>query len=460
MKDNNGVRQMMMAVNALQRLLPGTSTGNTMQVNSWEDFGWPDELEFSWLYKMYRRNGIAAAIVEKPVDYCWSNDPAIWEGKETDSPENRKPTEFELTVSAIADRLGLFKKLKQADQKGRVGFYSGLLIRVAGTTEDEKNWSAPLGKIRADQIVQLIPVYSEQLKPSEFDTSPASMRFGQPTMYNYNGSSGIQQTQSAITDQSLIIHHSRVIVFTENQDSESIEGTPALSSAFNYLLVDDLIVGSGGQGFWKNSGNKVALTAKDTNQQAPTEEEANMIREQFDQFNEGLFKQLMLGGVDINQLKVDLNDPKPFSDIILQRVSAASRIPQNILNGTQTGVLAGDKDMSMFLQEMNSRCKNWCAHMVNAFVDWCIEHQALPAVRYSVKFPNLQADTDEQKLTLVGKMVDANQKHLAAQASAGITERMPLFTDEEIRMMAGYKALKHADALPVDDNIEDPEQPL
>ena len=439
------------------RGLPGTSTGNTMQTDTWSDFGWPDELAFDWLYKMYRRNSMASAIVEKPVEYCWSNNPVVWEGSLIDSPENREPTVFETEFSTLQDRLSLFKKLSQADQKGRVGFYSGLLIRVAGTTKSETDWQQPLGRIRADQIVQLIPVYSEQLKPSEFDSNTSSMRFGQPTAYNYNGSSGISQTQGAITDQSLTVHYTRVIVFTERPDSESIEGTPALSSAFNYLLVDDLIIGSGGQGFWKNSGNKVALTAKDANQAAPTPEEADQIREQFDQFNESLIKQLMLGGFDINQLKVDLNDPKPFADIILQRVSAATGIPQNILNGSQTGVLAGDKDMSMFLQKMNSRCRNWCVEMVNAFIDWCIEHGALPKVRYAVEFPNLQSDTVETKINLADKMVTANQKHLASQAAAGITERIPIFTDEEIRAVAGYQPLDASEAVNVEDQITEPD---
>jgi hypothetical protein len=433
-----------------------TNQGNTKQSQAWADFGWPDSLTFTDLYGLYRRNALAGAVVSKPVEFCWSQPPMVYEGKDTERSADKPATAFEIAFSDLSDRLSLFKKMRQADLKGRVGFYSAFLIRVAGSTEQERDWQQPLLRISADQILQLIPVYSEQLKVAEFDTNQQSMRFGQPLTYNYSATSGIQTTEQTQLATELTVHHSRVIVFTETPDSESIEGIPAMSKPYNYLLVDDLIVGAGGQGFWKNSGNKLTFSTKDINAQPPSADELEQMQQQLNEFDEGLFKQLIMGGFDVNQLQVALNDPKPFADIVVARVSACTGIPQNILNGTQTGVLAGDKDMMSFLQTMNSRCANWCAQMVEQFIDWCIEHGALPKVRYMVSFPDLAAANEETKLTLVNKMTTANKDHLAAQAAAGLTERRPLFTEDEIRAAGGRPPLK-IQPVEIEDDITDPE---
>lgn len=437
-------------------LAAATGQGNTKQDTAWQDFGWPDELDFLNLHKLYTRNALAKAVVTKPVEFCWSQPPQVIEGRDIDAAKDRAPTAFENAFNDLADRLSLYKKMRQADIKGRVGFYSALLIRVAAASEQDRQWDRPLGRVSAEQVIQLVPVYSQQLKVSEFDTNPESIRYGQPVMYSYNGAAGVEDSQQTKIQTQLTVHYSRVIVFTETPDSEAIEGIPALAPVYNYLLMDDLIVGAGGQGFWKNSGNKLAISAKGENAPPPSKEETEAMNSHLAEFDEGLFKQLVLGGFDVNQLQTSLNDPGPFEKMNLARVSAGTGIPQNILNGTQTGVLAGDKDMMSFLQTMNSRCANWCAQMIEQFVDWCQDHGALPRTRYLVQFPDLTSANEETKLTLAGKMTAANQQHLQAQAAAGIVDRTPLFTTDEIRAVAGFEPLE-IEPIEVDDIVDDPE---
>jgi hypothetical protein len=59
-------------------------------------------------------------------------------------------------------------------------------------------------------------------------------------------------------------------------------------------------------------------------------------------------------------------------------------------------------------------------------------------------------------MTLVNKMTTANKDHLAAQAAAGLMERRPLFTDDEIRAAAGMAPLK-IQPVEIEDDITDPE---
>lgn len=433
-------------------------TSNTKQAQAWYDFGWPETLEFCDYFQMFERSGVADCIVTKPPKVCWKSHPFIYEGKTADDAATRKaPTAFEKSAEELSDRLSLFEAMKQADEKGRVGFYSALIIQVAGSG-DEIVWDKPLGKIRPEQLVKLIPVYSEQLEVSTWDSNRASLRYGQPETYNYQ-ESAVGDNRDSIK-RTETIHHSRVIVFTEKPISESISGKPILKSSFNDLLMIELICGAGGQGFWKNAAGKLVFNIKDPQAAPVTDEEKTAMDEAIADFAEQLDKSLTVGGIDVTQLAAALDNPEPFYNMYISNIAAATGIPQNILKGSQTGVLAGDKDNEAFLSEMMSRRMNWCVSMVNKFVDWCIVHGVLPKVRYGVEFDDLLAASDEQKLTLADKMTTANDRHIGAQIKAGATEVMPLFSDEEIRLMAGYKAPVTIKVEQVEDEPDEPEDEM
>ena len=429
--------------------------GNTKQQQAWFDFGWPEQLSFDMLYNMFKRSGIAKCVVTTPPDICWKTHPIIWEGKSAEEAQKRKTrTAFENSVDELADRLSIYQLMRQADVKGRIGYYSAFIIQIAGQGE-EIDWSKPLGRIRPEQVVKVIPVYSEQLRPSTWDEDRTSIRYGQPLTYNY------QEAAVGSTDDSIkrseTIHHSRVIVFTENPESDSIRGIPELEGSFNDLLMIELICGSGGQGFWKNAANKLHFNITDP-QAAPVQEQEKADMEQsLEDFTTELDKFLLTSGIDVNKLEAVLADPDPFYQMYLSNIAASSRIPKNRLSGSQTGVLAGDKDEAAFLSEMMSRRQNWCTQMVNQWIDWCIAHGVLPKVRYVVEFDDLLSASDEQRFTLVDKMTQANDKHITAQVKIGATEISPLFSDEEMRLVAGYKGPVKQVVEQVEDEIVEPE---
>jgi uncharacterized protein len=410
-------------------------SGNQKQSQAWFDFGWPDQLSFDNFHKMYKRGGIARCVISTPPDVCWKSAPLVYEGKSSDDASKRDRTAFERAYDELSDRLSLVRNLHQADTKGRVGYYSALIIQIAGTG-DEIAWEKPIGRVRPDQVVKLIPVYSEQLKPSTWDENRSSIRYGMPLTYNYQ-ESAVGDTEDSI-QRTETIHHSRVIIFTEQPESESIRGLPQLESCFNDLLMIELICGAGGQGFWKNAAGKMMFSLSDKQAAPPSQEERQEMDEALREFAEQLDKSVYAGGIDVTQLQAALDNPDPFYQMYISNIAAASRIPKNRLSGSQTGVLAGDKDEAAFLSEMISRCNNWCVNMVNLFVDWCIDHGALPKVRYGVQFEDLLSASDESKLTLADKMTQANDRHISAQIKAGSQDVTPLFSNEEIRLMAGY----------------------
>lgn len=413
-----------------------SSSSNTKQTQAWYDFGWPAELCFDDLYKMYRRSSMGKCVVNAKPDICWMKKPTVFEGLEADTAaDSGSRTAFERTFDMLADNLSLFKQLRHADAKARVGYYSALIIQVSGSPE-QVSWDKKLDRVRPEQIIKLIPVYSEQLKPSTWEESQTSPRYGYPITYDYQ-ESAVGDSRSGVT-RAVTIHHSRVIVFTECPESDSIYGIPELEACFNDLLMLELICGAGGQGFWKNAAGKMVFNIADPSS-APSQTELEEMDESIAEFVSQLDKHQLTSGMDVTQLQAMLDNPEPFKSMYQENISASTGIPKNRLIGSQTGVLAGDKDDASFLSSMNSRNANWCASMVNQFIDWCIEHGALPRVKYTVEFDDLLSASDEQRFTLVDKMTSANDKHITSQVKLGASEISPLFTDEEMRLVAGYK---------------------
>ena len=133
---NTLVRAMHLAANSdnLRRDWANASgSSNTKQSQAWYDFGWPEQLDFNDYYKMYRRNPIARRVIVAKPEQCWSSAPQVQKGREI--TDGATWDEFD----ELADRLSLWKKLKEADTKQRVGRYGAVLIQIAGN-QAEADW--------------------------------------------------------------------------------------------------------------------------------------------------------------------------------------------------------------------------------------------------------------------------------------------------------------------------------
>lgn len=414
-----------------QYLQPLT-TANTKQRAAWADYGYPEQIDFPMLYQMHDRNGIAAAGNQIPPEICWRTNPMIYQGKE--APE--APSSWDNAVADVFDRTELFYALYCADDFQRVGRYGALLVQIAGSAE-QANWSTPLANIGLQNIVRFIPAYEGQLKPSKWDEDRSSPRYGLPLVYQYDEQAAPNDLDRTNPRQFVDVHWSRVLIFAEGAPVGSIYGVPANRKGFNDLLTMELIVGAGGQGFWRNAASKIHfdLDAEANITKDVIDAQKNMIRD----FVEGFDKQLVTGGMQSHMLQTNLTSPEHFFKIALQSYSASVRIPANRLVGSVTGVLAGDKDDKAFMEAMQSRRQNFCVRMVNQVVDWLVAHGVVPSVdRYTVEFDDLLAPSDDDKLGLAEKMARINQ----VNAAAG-----PIFSAEEIRMVSGYKG-------PAPDDIE------
>jgi hypothetical protein len=376
---------------------------DTKHTQAWADYGYKDSLEFNDHYQMYRRFGIAKAGIKTPVNQCWKTSPMILEGRKGEDENRDIDTSFEVEIADIFESKNIWRKLKLADEYQRVGHYGAFVVQIRGTQE-QADWSKPLSRIRADQIVKFIPLFEVQLEPVSWENDPASERYGQPVTYQFQESNLIDDNDQDQRLRNVTVHWSRVIIFAEGADSDSIYGVPANEGGFNDLVTMEKIIGAGGEGFWKNA--KMATVYTNTNKDAnpPGPDEIDAMDQAIQDFVDGLDQHLMTGSLDPKVLASSLADPKEHFLIALQSYSASIEVASKILVGAQEGRLAADGDAKATSSGFQSRREDWCSDMIKSVIDWLMSVGAVTRRKYYIDWDDLMAPSDKEKFELGEKL--------------------------------------------------------
>jgi hypothetical protein len=372
---------------------------DTKHPKAWEDYGYKVNLEFEDHYQMYRRFGIAKAGIKMPVNMCWRTFPKIMEGKEGDGDIRDESTPWEAAINSIFKSTKLMRKLKRVDEFQRVGHYGAFVIQIRGKG-DQPDWGKPLDKIRADQIVKFIPLYEVQLEPTQWDNDKKSDRYGEPVMYQFQES---RLNDSNTEDNRLrvvTVHYSRVIIFAEGADDESIYGVPANEAGFNDLITMEKIIGAGGEGFWKSAKMPTVYTNTSKDAPLPSADQIDEMDAAIKDFAEGVDKYLMTGGLDPKVLSSVMSDPKEPFTIALQSYSASIEVAGKLLVGSQEGKLASQEDARFTMSAMQSRREDFGTIMVQSCVDWMTVHGIINKSEYYVEWDDLLAPSDKDKFEL------------------------------------------------------------
>lgn len=400
--------------------------------NIFEDFGYPHQLDFDNFWNMYRRHGIAARIVNLPVEVCWMDIPEL-DGGQT----------FNSQFEELVKKLKLWKRLRGLDQRQRVGRYAGLFVRV----KDGKKPSQPIESLNGLNSVQsLTPIYEGQLEVTETEQDETDPRFGLPTMYTYNASgTGSRSTKNNV---SMVIHWSRIITAAEGADDGSIYGIPSFENCYNDLMDIRKICGAGGEGFYQNTRMAPVINTKE-GFSAPEGDVKTALEEQLDEWIGKWRKHFMSQGLELQFPDITLDRPKEFYDNSLNNCAAGSGIPAKFLIGQQTGKLAADEDSQHFLMTMNSRRENFLNDVIESVIDWFVEYNVIAEpTNLTIEWSDLLAKSDDEKLDLSEKMAAVNEKQFRAGG-------MAVFSEEEIREAGGYEP---EDLPEPDEGLDDDEQ--
>lgn len=407
--------------------------------NAWCSFGFPDNPQFEFYHNLYDRYALANAAVSRLNDNCFQTEPEVIQGL----PESRATaaTAWEKKFATLAKRIGLWEKFREADKRRLVGRYSGLILKV----RDSKRFNEELGRIGEAQLVGLIPAWEGQLTVTEWDTNELSEFYGEPKMYQF-----VEAPTGGSPGRNVEVHPSRVIILGDLRD-----GTNFLAPGLNSLINIFKITGSGAEGMVKVAARQLGINfEKDVDLDGLLRSAGpgyDSLQTLFDEvttgMNSGIDQTIVTKGATVNPLASAVPDPKNHFDINLQEYSASVDIPSKILVGNQAGSLASDQDQKY----MNKRCQGRRIHRLTPDIEYIIKRLTdcgvLKATESSVLWDDLTESSQDDRMTIVGKMADINAKMLAT----GDT----VFTEEEMREVGGYTP-KQQDIPLGEDMTDDP----
>lgn len=436
-----------MSYRRIDQMFPG-HFGALPKHNYRADFGYPENPGFYDFLAIYKRNGLARALVDKTIEKTWQDYPFVLE-KPRDDGVARKETQRERRIRKRFETLRVWQKLAEADRRSMVGAYSAVILRLG----DNKAFSEPVRFVPGGVmgLVDIIPVWEGQLEVQAWDNDQQSRTYSEPLMYQYN--------EAAVGDskqpRNFSVHPDRILIWSRDG---SLHGSSALEAGLNDAITAAKIIGAGGEGFWKNAKSSPVLEVeKDAKPEAmakmmgvPVTEVAERMGEQVEAWQRGFDEMLMIQGIQAKALGVTLPSPEHFFSIAAQSLAASRSMPVKILVGMQTGERASTEDAEEWAQTNMSRRNSETIPNILALIrrldDFGMLSPAGSDIDWSLAWTPLTEAKPAEKMSRAVQMVTANKASVEATS-----ERV--FTNAEIRAAAGdYEPLSEAEA-----KVEKPE---
>ena len=423
-------------INALARRihadLAGYFPNASPKHDHYHDYGWPEVLTFEkHLYPMYKRNSLANAAVEKSVMKVWEDNPFLLIGDQV-----HEETAAEKAVRLRFEAIQLWAKLAEADRRGQVGRYSALVFRFA----DNKYFHEPVDRVPGglDGLVDVIPAWEAQLRPSQWETDTKSENYGQPTMYEFRENAVDLDHQ----DQRLrmfSVHPDRVHIWSRFGD---VFGSSRLEAGFNDLLSYEKVSGAGGEGFWKNAKQAPVLNVdKDANLTqlaAMLGVEIGDIKDKLDEvvgdWQKGFDKLLMLQGIKHEAPGITLPQPAEFLEGPLSSFSASFGIAVKILIGSQSGERASQEDADEWARTCMARRNNIVKPNIMRMTRKFARVGVLPADDWHIHWSDLTEASAKEKAER-GKTMSETNRNMVGSGEP------PPYTSNEIREVSGYEPI-------------------
>ena len=436
---------------AREALLGWAGSLDAKRPRAWEQFGYPTEVTFAQLLTAYSRGGPGHGAVHRLLDRCWMHRPRI------KRPEADAESGWEEGVERILRPL--WRRLRDLDRRNMIGRYAGLIYRVA----DGRALSEPLG--RAQRLVDVVPVFEDQLRVQAWDSDQRSERFGQPTMWQYRMRPPHGADQQGAPDQWVDVHPSRVQIMAEGSaGGDFFDGVPLLRAGFNHLVDLEKVAGGSGESFLKNSARTPVFEFdKDSPVQqiatqdgtGATKSVRDVLTEQSQELNRNLDATIVLQGGKANTLQTQIADPTGAWTLAANLFAASVQIPFTVLFGQQTGRLASDEDKADFNARCVSRQENELTPMLEEFVSRMQAAGVIEGGEFEVEWKPLDAPGEKEKAGLLVQYTTAMKQAF----DAGIGE--PLFDANELRKVADFEE-REDDGMPgegeprIDDGQDDP----
>lgn len=358
----------------------GKSFGTSRDI--YEALGYTKNPVFADYYARYERQDVASRVIDAPVEATWKEAPTI---TEAEGPED---TEFEKQWKEIAEKRHIFHYLARADKVAGIGEYGVLLLGF----DDANNINSRDPVEKATELLYLRPYTQNNADISEWETDSSNERYGLPKIYKL-------QTSTAQKDgtKSIDAHWTRVIHLAEGLLENDVYGKPKLRPILNRLQDLDLVSGGSAEMFWRGAFPGMAFKlAEDATMES---QDKTALEDEIENYVHDLKRYMRIQGLDVQELNVQVADPKNHFDLLISLISAATGIPKRILTGSERGELASSQDEKNWASRIDERRKNYIGPMVlRVFIQRLIDVKVLPEPKtFTIEWSDLFAIGEKDK---------------------------------------------------------------
>lgn len=418
-----------------RRLLSKISQFLDGRRNIEEECGYPhtEEITAENYRDLYERNEIAAKVVNILPDECWQVFPRIFESEDMD-----EVTPFEEALEDIGKHLlgpgyfeddevnPLFQYLHRVDRLSGIGSYGALFLGV----DDGKQLSEALdldenvevGSEASVELLFLRALDECSCSISGLVADPEDPRFGQPEYYdvslmdpgNYRSSRG-----TTITGDRARVHWTRIIHIADNLMSNEILGQPRMRVVYNRLYDLHKLYGGSAEMYWKGAfpGMALQVDPRVAYQQNVREEiifEVERIKQQLENYDNSLSRNLLLPGMVANMLSPTVVDPSPQIERMIEAICIEKDIPKRIFMGSERGELSSSQDVRTWYGKVRGRQIGHCTtRILVPVIDRFIRARILPRpAQYRAYWPDVSSLTETERADVAFKITDALVKYV------------------------------------------------
>lgn len=349
----------------------------------------------------YLRQDIAKAIIDRPIKATWQGDLVLEETKKAGI------TDFEAAWKTLNDQFKLKGMFARVDRLAGIGRY-GILLLGLDDCHTPGDLRKPINPKRKNKLIYLKAFGEGTAKILQWVTDTGDPRFGKPEVYNC-AFQDIALAASVVLE----VHHTRVIHVVDDLLESDIEGLPRLEVVFNRLMDLEKIVGGDAEMFWRSA--RPGYTGMVAPEFQMTDQFEKDLKNQFDEYENGLRRFLVNEGVEVKALTQQIADPIPHVEAQLKMISAVTGIPLRVLTGSERGELASTQDSNEWITFVQNRRDDFAElRIVRPFVDRMLELGVLPAPTsscYDIRWSNLFGQSESDRATIGVKRAQAIQAY-------------------------------------------------
>lgn len=374
--------------------------------------GYPDKITWEDCVASYRRQDIAKAVINRPIQATWRDTFTVQDA----GPED---TEFEKAWDLMAHTLNIKSFFVRLDKLASLGSYACLFMGFNDVSSRDDLWK-PLSLQDKNTLNRKLlfvkPLGENLITVKALTTDNFSPRYGLPEMYEVQFKDEDDNKISSTVEgtNSVLVHHSRILHITGDTLQSEWKGEPILEPIFNRLKDLEKLVGGSAEMFWR--GARPGYFGKVDPDYDVEESTSESLEKQTEEYENNLRRILIGEGVSLTPLDTQVVDPTNHVNVQIQMISAVTGIPQRILTGSEVGELASVTDRDNWSDVIQTRREEYAElQIIKPFINKCVDAGALPApisYDYKIVWPDIYAPSAKIKADIGKVRAEALSKYL------------------------------------------------